>query len=535
MRITISIAASLLFTLALAAQSNVVTGLDGRLTSISNFSVVGSNTTHVGCAAQNDMCNPGTVTIPWYAAGNGGQMQENHPKFGFMVCRELNGRFEQISDRSFCKHAFTSVNGSGGCGTCQNPGTGSVMGINCTDACAVQHNGDRFWLGPADEIDPWLGTWNHVGSFFDQGVPNVGSPGNNDGVRSPINIGDSVTNRVTIEKADLGLAGAAYFYQIHLIHQGEGLGNRHDNLMSRPVRFTPSGSTFTSADNGGPTLGCILGRWTGATVTSGSNGQDDGRFFVGVKVTGPVAGLYHYEYAIHNVDNSRGGAALRIPVCSNAAVTNLAFRDIDDNALNDWTATVGGGEIVFMAPASNPQNWNTVYNFSFDCPVQPSLGPVTIDEARVGPGALSLSITTRTPNGGLVETSTITQLGSGCGVPTTQLFAATGPSVPNPNFAFVVISAPNAGMILAFSSGTASLPMGPFCTQYLDPQSLGVHGFLVGSPSGVTMVPMPIPAGLQPFTLNFQVAQFITGGPVLGAFGLSNGLQIGWNVTGGCP
>ena len=32
----------------------------------------------------------------------------------------------------------------------------------------------------------------------------------------------------------------------------------------------------------------------------------DGRVFVGVRVTGPVQGRYHYEYAVHNRDNRRG-------------------------------------------------------------------------------------------------------------------------------------------------------------------------------------------------------------------------------------
>src|SRR5262245_43690069 len=72
----------------LAAQSNTVVGLKGRLTNISNITVLGNTATTIGCAAQNDMCNPGTVQIPWQQA-----MQENHPKFGFMVARESNGRF----------------------------------------------------------------------------------------------------------------------------------------------------------------------------------------------------------------------------------------------------------------------------------------------------------------------------------------------------------------------------------------------------------------------------------------------------------
>jgi hypothetical protein len=55
-------------------------------------------------------------------------------------------------------------------------------------------------------------------------------------------------------------------------------------------------------------------------------------------VTPLGGGQYHYEYAVHNVDNSRGGATLRVPSTPAAVVTNFSFRDIDNNALNDWTA-----------------------------------------------------------------------------------------------------------------------------------------------------------------------------------------------------
>ena len=397
----------------LVAQSNTVVGLNGRLTNISNISVLGSTATTIGCAAQNDMCNPGTVQIPWQAT-----MQENHPKFGFMVARESNGRFEQISDRSFCKHAFTSVNGSGGCGTCQNPGTGSVMGIGCTDAYGVGNNGDRTWLGPADEIDPWLGTWSHVGSYFDRGDPDVGPPANNDGVRSlsstQIAAFNSVKNRVTINISDLGVAGAAYWYQIHLLHQGEAVANRTDNLMSRGVNFSGSGTSWNSVDSGIATYGSILTRWTGATVNTAGNGLDDGRFAVGVKVTGPTAGVYHYEWAVHNIDNSRGGAAFHVPVDPAAVVTNIGFRDIDGSALDDWTAARVGNEMIWSSPAGNPQNWNTIFNFRFDCSVGPSNAPVTIDEARIGAGALQVQVNSQAPSGGL-PIATWSTIGTPCG------------------------------------------------------------------------------------------------------------------------
>jgi hypothetical protein len=198
-------------------------------------------------AMLNEMCNPGTVTIPWQAA-----MQPNHPKFGFLIVRVVGDRIEQISDRSFVKHAFTSTNYSGSCGTCQNPGTGSVMGINCADTYGAGNNADRTWLGPAPEIDPWLGTWNPIGSYFDIGDPaqSGGLVLPPDGVRSLNTSGfDNVKNRVTVQEPDLLTAGAAYFYGIHLIHQGEAVANRGDNWpradSTRSTALLPGASATT--------------------------------------------------------------------------------------------------------------------------------------------------------------------------------------------------------------------------------------------------------------------------------------------------
>ena len=399
---------------SLLAQANTVPGLDGRLDLVDNLDYYGRRGAaypngEAGMAMLNEMCNPGTVVIPWQAA-----MQPNHPKFGFLIVRESNGRMEQISDRSYCKHAFTSTNYSGPCGTCQNPGTGSVMGIHCADTYGSGNNADRNWLGPADEIDPWLGTWNPIGSYFDQGDPNVGAPNNSDGVRSPSYNGpDDVKNRVTVKETDLITPGANYFYGIHLLHQGEALANRGDNLASRG--FTPSwnGSSWSFGNNSvGMVWGSILQHWQGATLDSGSNGNDDGRFFVACKVTPLGGGQFHYEYAVHNVDNSRGGATFRVPVDPAAVVANYSFRDIDNNALNNWIGARQGNEVVFTAPVSNPLNWNTIYNFGFDCNIAPGGGGVVLDEARLGAGALSVTVLSQIPGG--VPVAQVTSVGTPC-------------------------------------------------------------------------------------------------------------------------
>jgi hypothetical protein len=402
---------------SLTAQANVVPGLNGRLTVVDSLTYYGRRGAahpngEIGMAMLNEMCNPGTVTIPWQAA-----MQPNHPKFGFLIVRVVGDRIEQISDRSFCKHAFTSTNYSGPCGSCQNPGTGTVMGINCADTYGAGNNADRQWLGPAPEIDPWLGTWNPVGSYFDVGDP--AQPGGlvlpPDGLRSLNHSGfDSVKNRVTVLEQDMLTPGAAYFYGIQLIHQGEAVANRGDNLASRGFNPVYGGGVWGLANNGvGQAHGSILQRWPGATVNSGGNGNDDGRFFVASKVTALGGNQYHYEYAVHNVDNNRGGATFRLPIDAGAVASNYTFGDIDNNPLNDWTAARFGNEIVFTAPANNPLDWNTIYNFGFDATYAPSNGMSSIDEARLGPGALTVSVGAMVPSG--APAALVSNTGQGCG------------------------------------------------------------------------------------------------------------------------
>ncbi|MBL8756342.1 MAG: hypothetical protein JNK15_23815, partial [Planctomycetes bacterium] len=332
------VSTTLLLTPALLGQANLVPGLDGRLEILDNITYWGRRGPanpggEVGLSMRNTMCNPGSVNIPWYA-----QMLENHPKFGFLITRLSGDRMEQISDRSYCKHAFTSASTSGACGSCVPNIGGNQMGPTCSDTYSAGNNAGRGNLGPAHEIDPWLGTWEHIGSFFDQGFPNVGAPGNTDGNQSPITPTDDVHNRVTIKESDLLVGGASYYYGIQLIHEGESLANRWDNIKSRGFVPTWNGTSWSVANSAvGQAFGSILQHWTGAEVNMTTNGSDDGRVFVANKVTPLGGGQYHYEYAVHNVDMSRGGASFRVPIDATATGSNFTFRDIDGNPLNDWT------------------------------------------------------------------------------------------------------------------------------------------------------------------------------------------------------
>jgi len=534
---------------SLPAQSNTVAGLDGRLTNISNPTYYGRRgpsypNGEVGMAFANTMCNPGSVNIPWYQA-----MQPNHPKFGFLIVRVANDKIEQINEWSFCKHAFLSINVNGACGSCVSPGTGSLMGLNCSDTYGASNNASRTWLGPPNEIDPWLGTWNPVGSYFDIGDPSQpGYPAAADGVRSlSQSIFDSVDNRVTIDEIDLTTPNAEYYYGLQLIHEGEALSARGDNLAHRGLNASWSGSSWSFSNNSnGQDDGTILKRWPGATIYSASNGLDDGRFFVASKVTSLGGGNYHYEYAIHNVDNSRAGGGFRIPIDAGATASNYSFGDIDTSSSNDWTVARIGNEIVFTATANNPLEWNTIYNFGFDADFPPGLSTADIPEHRPGAGANEVTIQTEVPGGTTI--ATFSKFGSGCpvsqmiNVPTCSSMNAAGgqlTAVTSPNQYVYRVSAVAGTNVTSFDLHCRST--GPTVT---------VPAFIYGANGPV---PGNAPIATTTITIGpnrtFYTANFSTPVTVSGAFyiGVDNtaqnivlsDLQIGsfnlgyWRPVGG--
>ena len=210
-------------------------------------------------------------------------------------------------------------------------------------------------------------------------------------------------------------------------------------------------------------------------------------------MTGPDnRGMWHYEYAVHNRDNSRGGATLRIPICSSARIFNATVRDIDDDPSNDWTVSVSSTEVAFLAGANNALEWNTIYNFGFDADAAPIAGQVTLDQARPGPGAGFVTVNARVP--GMVHTP---WLGAGCGSPAPTLSPSGSPpyaAIPNPSFAFQLDGLqPGGSSIVLLSASASNLPLGS-CTLYLGLVPLVVSlDPLTANPSGAASAPLPIP------------------------------------------
>lgn len=515
----------------LFAQQNAAPGTDINLYDVGSSTIYGRRGPaypggEVGIGFGHSFCNAGTVHVPWATSPTtSGLMTDVHFKIAYLLARESNGRMVQVSTRdSYVKHSRVTYNlGSSNCGTCQS-GPTSTFRIGCYDAYSTGFNGNRFNLGPSNEINPWLGSWDPVGSYFDRGDPEVAGAAASDGTQSLTNAQvsafDAVKNRVTVSESELSQPGM-FYGQVHQVCEGEPVANRGNNLLSDRLTFTWSGTAWSTSNVGSPVAGSVLTRWAGATSNLGGNGVEDGRFLVAVKVTGPVAGMWHYEYAVHNIDNHRGGASLRIPVCPTARVTNFGFKDVDNDPLNGWTMNRSGGEVAILAAANNPLDWNCIYNVWFDSDAAPVAGIVSIDQARLGAGALTVDVAAQVPS--LLGTE---YLGDGCGTPVPAAFANGLPTSPNPTYAIQFQVSPGALVVAAFGLGGANVPLGAGCTFFLDEPQIVFFALAVADGFGAAQHDLPLAAGMSPIDFFCQGFELVASGPFLGSFAASNGLKI---------
>ncbi len=400
-QLSLAVAALVASSGTLAAQSNTIPGLDVKLGILGGLQVYGHGGTfptgYTAMAMATTSCNVGTVDVPWLQP-----MQANHPLIAFMAVRESNGRLQQISDRSYVKHGFFALSNNQ-CTPCQNPSNGTFLGVGCSDTYGTSNNSDQYYLGPPSEIDPFLGTWVPACSYFDRGDPDVGGAASCDSNRSlsgsQVNAFPFEKHRVVMKDADLNVPGSTFYYQGAYVVRAEAEANRNNNLVSLRMNASWTGSSWNLSGTGSPVEGSVLQRWSGATVTSGSNMPDDGRVYVAVKVTGPVAGMYHYEYGFHNRDNKRGVGGIHIPKSAAATISNLGFSDIDGIPGTDWAISQNANEITLTTP-NNPLHWNTIYNVWFDTDTAPLPDSITLDEFDAGPGSPTFTVGTSAPKGG---------------------------------------------------------------------------------------------------------------------------------------
>ena len=394
--------------------------IGGDLSSLQQF---GSNGNQVGLAMGTDTCNGGDQALNFFAMPN-----TDHPVLAQNLYRMSGGtanneRFEQIG-QSWGAHGFFALQ-SNGCGFgCIPAPDGTHLGAGCSTADTASINsgpnnlGSRAWLNPFTGFFPSTAN-DHTGHTH-----------------------TGTSHRILVNGSDLNTTmnpGATYYAEIQLVTPHEsawcqahpGQCNMFNNASHR--QFSVAGTTSFTFSPIGSTVRMIpaIDAWPGATIRTIEPAPGvDGRAFLAYKVTGPVAGLYHYEYAIYNQNLDRGIQSfsvprLLVPDISGAELggeQNVGFHappqhpgfPADGTQGNagfssaEWTfdpsvtSLTWNSETFAQNPNANAIRWGTLYNFRFDSTTSPVASNATVGFFKAG-APITVAIEGPAPIGGPVR------------------------------------------------------------------------------------------------------------------------------------
>jgi len=372
---------------------DIITGDVGEFGGLEQF---GSSGSQVGLGVSTTSCNIGNVPVGFFA-----MPQTNHPAIPHNLYRMSGGsgnndRFEQIG-QSWVKHAF-GADEANVCSTCNAGGAPLYLGVGCSDTYANFQNADADGLGSRALMNPFTGVFqstamNHAG-----------------------HVHTGTSHRILVEGSDLNTTlnpGATYYAEVQYISSDEyawcqsnsGQCNMYNNASYR--RYNVAGTTnFTFTEVGSVVrMSPAVNAWTGATVNPIEPEPGvDGRAFIAYKVTGPVAGVWHYEYAIYNMNLDRAIQFFTVPLGCGIAVSNLGFHAPpnhpgfpNDGTLGDagfsnaaWSSTQTASALSWSSQTfaqnqnANAIRWGTLYNFRFDADQPPQATNAMIGFFKTG-------------------------------------------------------------------------------------------------------------------------------------------------------
>jgi hypothetical protein len=352
--------------------------------------------TQVGIGIGTSSCNAGTVDLDWFALPN-----TDHPVIPQNLYRMSGGasgndRFEQIG-QSWLKHAFTALT-ENVCGFGCNGVGGSHLGSGCSDPYTASLNASQSGLGSRGWVNPFTGAY-----------PSTANDHSGHSHTGP-------SHRVLVEVNDLNTTlnpGATYFAEAQYVTPHEYVWcqshphecNMYNNVSYRQVNVTGTASPFgfSNAASTVRSRPAILA-WTGAAVSQIEPAPGiDGFGLIGYKVTGPVAGVWHYEYAIYNENLDRSIQSFSVPLGCNT-ITNIGFHAPpqhpgyqNDGTQNSagysgtaWNTTVNSGLVIWNSETmgqnanANAIRWGTLYNFRFDSTSPPQFRYGTVSFFKTG-------------------------------------------------------------------------------------------------------------------------------------------------------
>jgi hypothetical protein len=402
----------------------------GDMEGLDVYGVVG---TQLGLAVGIITCNGGDVMVDFIRMPS-----THHPAAAQDLYRMSGGsgnndRFEQIG-QSWVKHTF-GASQSNSCGFgCQPGGDFTHLGVGCSDTYLASQSAEQTELGSRAWINPFTGIFpstarDHTG-----------------------HVHTTTSHMLLVESNDLNNAmnpGATYFAELIYITPDEyawcqahpGECNMYNNASYRRYSITGTTSFTFSAVEETVRMTPAVNAWTGATINPiEPEPGTDGRAFIAYKVTGPVAGIYHYEYALFNQSLDRGIQSFSVPLGCGITVTNLGFHAPlnhpgfpNDGTVGNagfsnaaWTSNQTATDVTWNSETfaqnqnANAIRWGTLYNFRFDSNKPPlamnaTVGffktgtPVTV--AILGPNGCDVIPTptpTVTPTPGVTPTPTPT-------------------------------------------------------------------------------------------------------------------------------
>ena len=361
-----------------------------------------------------EACNLGDADADWDSD------TPDHPVIAQNMYRLKDDRMEQIG-MSWVKHGFFAVNGSA-CGPCQNPGTGTLLGVGCSDPYDASLNGDQNGisgvggLGPRSEVDAATGV-------FPFPYTGIGESG------------DAIFRRIQVHVDDVTPAlnaGARYFVEGQYVSADEAAsgGDATNNATYREVSVDAS-LNLSFADVSQPGRSAVLA-WQdvdpGVTV-SFLDVLSDGRFVLGARASDLGGGQWRYEYALQNLSSHRSARSFQVTVPAGVTVTNPDFHDVDYHSGEpysgvDWSVNVpdaAGGFVTWTTasfvvdPDANALRWGTMYNFSFDADAPPVTGEARVRLFRSGaPSVMQVSTTVPGDVGGGIPCEDVLSLQAIC-------------------------------------------------------------------------------------------------------------------------
>lgn len=331
----------------------------GSIQYLSNHNSTGLDSEFIVIAPSAELKNVGTADVPWHFKYSGSSPpydNDQHPFLTWSIYREIDGRFEQLSN-SGVKHAFLTINSN-----CDiNCGDNHILWLGCEDVYGVGNNDSSSAMGPRHEIEADSGEWDNCGTFFDP-EPCTGSqvnfsnqePGQFRLIANTSELTDTSNTNMYLQawyliRDDVNIFNSMGYRSINPTEGGGGWDMNAGNTFSNGAAL----DNYVDSKNIGEN------EYT-HTIETG-----EGQFAVAVKVQELENGMFRYNYAVENYEFDPRFNSYKIPMPPNAILDDIVFHDPDQDKKNDWQFTLEDGYLTVSGDETNQQDWGMMFSFSF--------------------------------------------------------------------------------------------------------------------------------------------------------------------------